>query len=68
MDKIRSKKDETLIIGDSDNDISSGRKAGIKTCFYYPKQNEEFYQLSDGKLTKMGPMIRDFSEIWKFLE
>lgn len=34
---------EILVIGDAKSDMLMGKTAGSKTCFFYPKQNQEIY-------------------------
>lgn len=63
MEFCEDKQDEIMILGDSDNDIEAGRQAGIQTCFYYPKENQEFYNLTKETLDNMGLKISSFSEI-----
>lgn len=41
------KKGETTIVGDLYHDIQCGKNAGIKTCAFYPSENEKFYTLEE---------------------
>ena len=67
MKDLQSNPDETMIVGDSDNDILSGKRAGIRTCFFYPKENEIFYRLTVDKISQMDLVIRDFEELYTHL-
>lgn len=56
-------KNETLIVGDSDKDIISGKNAGITTVIYFPTINHEFYKLSDLEALKADFLITNFGEL-----
>lgn len=58
-------KSETLIVGDSDKDIISGKNAGITTVVYFPKINNVFYKLSDLEALKADYLITNFKELLK---
>lgn len=68
MDKIGGNKDEYLIIGDSSNDILAGQRAGIKTGFYFPKQNQEFYSLSENFSCGEDFKINELKEVLNIID
>jgi pyrophosphatase PpaX len=43
LDRMGARADQTLIIGDSHVDILAGQKAGCKTCWFAPAQNDLFH-------------------------
>jgi len=63
MEKLQSKKDSTLIIGDSEVDILAGKAAGITTVLYYPPKNEKFYEYEFVKSLHPDHLIREFAEL-----
>jgi pyrophosphatase PpaX len=63
MEKMGAKNNETLIVGDSYHDIQCGKNAGIKTCAYYPPENEKFYTIEEIKKENPDYLIRNFSEL-----
>lgn len=65
IDMIGGNKNETLIVGDSDKDIISGKNAGITTVVYFPEINHQFYTLSELRGLKADFLITDFSELLK---
>lgn len=44
LEHMNGKKEETLIIGDSDHDILTGHNAGITSVLYFPDHNRTFYR------------------------
>lgn len=68
IDLLSGKLEETLIVGDSANDIRAGRAARIKTCFYYPKENQEFYNLTKKDIGKPDFIIEDLREVLEIVK
>jgi len=58
---------ETIIVGDSDKDIKAGQNAKIKTCVFYPKENERFYKVEEVKSWNADHIIQDFRSVLTFL-
>ena len=50
---LNAKADETVIVGDSDKDIITGKNAGIDTVLFYPESHKKFYR--EEFLTKEKP-------------
>jgi pyrophosphatase PpaX len=60
---LEAEKNESIIVGDSDNDIQAGKTAGIKTVLYYPDKNKNFYNLNEVQLEVPDYVISDFSQL-----
>jgi pyrophosphatase PpaX len=60
---LNSTKENTVIIGDSQNDLLAGNRAEIDSILFFPPENERFYDLP--KLLEFKPryVINKFSEI-----
>lgn len=44
LEYLGAKKEDCLIVGDSDKDIITGKNSKVDTCLYYPSENEKFYR------------------------
>lgn len=54
---------ETIVVGDSINDILMGQAAGSKTVFFAPKEHEAFYDIEKIKSLKPTYVINKILEI-----
>jgi len=54
IDKLGGKREMTVMIGDSLNDIQSAKNAGIKTVWYLPDYNRE-YHLNRQEISDISP-------------
>lgn len=68
LNMMKGKMNEAIMVGDNENDVMAGRRAGIKTGLYFPKRYEEYY--SKVKQLNLGAtfVFEDFGEMEKFLE
>ena len=68
IERLGGSHKESIIIGDSDNDLAAGNNAGIDTVLFYPPENEVFYKFED--LQKFSPTysVKTFLEIKSLLE
>lgn len=44
LEKLGGNREETVMIGDTKNDIGAARNAGVASVLYYPKKYREFYR------------------------
>lgn len=63
----KAKKEECLMIGDSDKDIQAGKNAGVKTVLFYPEENRPFYREEEIKKVGADYLITDFRELLKII-
>lgn len=68
IERIGGDKEEYLIVGDSANDILAGQRAGIKTGFYFPKRNQEFYLLSENFSCGEDYKFRELKEVLNIID
>ena len=67
LKKYKATPKESIIVGDSSKDIIAGKKAGIKTALYFPKEHKEYYSLEDLKSLEPDYVIDSFKDLLKFL-
>ena len=65
LDKLKISPTETLVIGDSENDIKMGRGANCKTILFYPLNYHKIYNY-DLKSLKPDKIINDLDQILKY--
>lgn len=60
---LGGKKEETVMIGDTFNDVFAAKTAGVESVLYFPNRYTEFYDAQ--KQLKLGAtrIIKDFGEI-----
>ena len=63
MEKFGAKKEEAVMIGDSDKDVGAGKNAGIATILYYPQDHTQFYSEEHVKALEPTFVIKNFSEL-----
>ncbi len=61
MKRIKSKPENTLIIGDAKSDIIAGKAANTYTCLFTPSENEIFYDFQE--LLETKPDFNIFNQI-----
>ena len=54
--------DQALVIGDSKSDILMGKAAGTKTCLFFPKNYNLFYNFSELKKTNPDYIVENFTQ------
>lgn len=67
LSKLGANSDETLIIGDSENDIRAAANAGIDSVLFYPKAHERFHNIQELKRFKPTFIIHDLREIMRLV-
>ncbi len=67
LEMMKGRPEEAIMVGDNENDIMAGRRAGTKTGLYFPKRYEEYY--AKEKQLNLGAtfVIEDFGEMEKFI-
>lgn len=58
---------ESLVIGDSHNDILMGKNAGAKTILFYPKEHHSIYDLELLKQSNPDYIISDWNQLREIL-
>lgn len=56
IDKLGGNRESTIMVGDSLNDIQSGKNAGVKTVWYLPEYNRE-YHLNRREISEVAPDV-----------
>ncbi|MEX1052706.1 MAG: HAD-IA family hydrolase [Patescibacteria group bacterium] len=61
---LQIKEEDSLVIGDSKNDMLMGKNAGSKTAYYIPEENSKFYNF-EAVVNEINPdyQIKKLSEI-----
>ncbi len=67
MNKLAAGFENSLIVGDSANDVKAGRNANIGTVLFFPKVNEVFYYEDDLRELRPDFFIRDLKELVKIV-
>jgi pyrophosphatase PpaX len=67
MNLMGAKKEETVMVGDSQKDILAAKRAGVESCLYFPKKYEEFYDAKFQRSLGATKVIEDFKELEKFV-
>ena len=62
-----AKKEETVMVGDSQKDVLAAKRAGVDSCLYFPKKYSEFYNEKTQMSLGATYVIDDFSELKRFL-
>lgn len=63
LEKLDGTKEETVMMGDSVNDIEAARRAGVDGVLYYPQRYREFYSEEFQKSFHPARVIEDFREM-----
>lgn len=66
LTQLKSHPEQALIIGDSPSDLKGGKNAGIDTVWWYPPENEEYYDhqsMSELNPTYIARTIGELREI-----
>lgn len=67
MGCLHAKSEKSIMIGDADKDVEAGRNAGITSCIYYPKVNENIYSRQFLENLKPDYLIEDFRKLLEIL-
>jgi len=60
-------KSRTVMVGDSDKDITSAQNAGIDSILFYPSEHSRFHDITYLKSLKPTYIARSFQEIARLL-
>lgn len=67
VDRLKIKPEETLVIGDSKNDILMGKSAGSKTILFTRKEYNLFYSFNELKKTNPTYIISNLNKLKKLI-
>ncbi len=68
LELMRGKIGESIMVGDNEKDIMTGRRAGVSTGLYFPKRYEEYYSKEKQLNLSASYVIADFGEMGKLME
>ena len=63
LDKLNGRREEAVMIGDSDKDVEAARNAGIDSILFYPPEHVKFYDIEKLKQFEPTYVVDDFSKI-----
>lgn len=63
LEHFKIDKERAVIVGDTENDILAGQRAGCHTILYYPEKYIKFYKESGHEEKNPEMIIRDFNEL-----
>lgn len=64
---LGGRKDEALMVGDTDKDIGAGKNAEIDSVLFYPPEHSKFYNLEDLQSLEPTYIIDDFKKLIKIV-
>lgn len=67
MERLESKPEETIMIGDNEVDIIAGKAADVTGIWYYPKINELYYPQQMFAHYKPAYTIKHFKELFDII-
>ncbi len=67
-EKLKVKPEETIIVGDAENDLDAANKINTKSILFYPKSHEKYYSLENLKKFKPNHIIKNHKEIISILQ
>jgi pyrophosphatase PpaX len=67
LERLQSKYDESLVIGDSQADMLAGQAAGIKTALFYPEVHTQFYDFQKLQETSPHFVFHHYDELEQYL-
>jgi pyrophosphatase PpaX len=63
INKFKAPKAETVMIGDTDNDIAAANNVGIDSILFFPPEHKRFYDIDRLKDHKPTYIVSDFRHI-----
>lgn len=67
LNKLNISPSHAYIVGDSKSDIIAGKRAGIKTIAFSPKDNWKYHALEALRLTDPCHVVHSFADLWDIL-
>jgi pyrophosphatase PpaX len=63
INKFKSPKADTIMIGDTDKDIGAANNAGIDSILFFPPEHKRFYDIDKLKEHQPTYIVSDFKEV-----
>lgn len=63
LEQLKGSKEGSIMIGESDKDISAANNAQVDSILFYPDSHEKFYDLENLKTLNPTHIVNDFRQI-----
>lgn len=68
LEKMKSIKNTSLMVGDNDKDIEASKRAGVASALFYPEKNQKYYDEETVKAWRPENIFRSWNEFWDIVE